>query len=68
MMAERRRRRRKASTAELIAIRIDQNIRSGLVAPGERQLGIDAAAAKEAGMSYGQYITAKQARRMRGTK
>lgn len=63
-MAERRRRRRKESTAELIAIRIDQNIRSGLVAPGERQLGIDAAAANEAGMTYGKYMAAKQAERM----
>lgn len=54
-MAEKKRRRRKPSDAADVIARIDENIRKGIVAPGERQLGIDAYAANAAGMTYGQY-------------
>lgn len=55
MMAEVRRRRKKPSDAADIIARIDENIRKGLVPPGERQLGIDAYAANARGTTYGKY-------------
>ena len=55
-MAEKvRRRRRKSSDAADVVARIDENIRKGLLPPGERQLGIDAYAANARGTTYGQY-------------
>lgn len=64
MMAEVRRRRKKSSDAADVVARIDENIRKGLVPPGERQLGIDAYAANARGTTYGKYMAAKQAERM----
>lgn len=55
MMAEVRHRRKKPSAAADVIARIDENIRKGLVPPGERQLGIDAYAANARGTTYGQY-------------
>ena len=55
MMAEARRRRKKPSDAADVVARIDENIRKGLVPPGERQLGIDAYAANARGTTYGKY-------------
>lgn len=55
MMAAVRRRRKKPSEEADILARIDTNIRKGIVAPGERQLGIDAYAANARGLTYGQY-------------
>ena len=55
MEGKTRRRRRKPSAAADVIARIDENIRKGLLPPGERQLGIDAYAANARGTTYGQY-------------
>lgn len=54
-------RRREADVLAAIA----SNIRAGITAEGERSLAICAAKANARGMSYGQYMAAKQAGRVR---
>lgn len=57
----RRKGRREADVLAAIA----SNIRAGITAEGERNLAICAAKANARGMSYGQYMAAKQAGRVR---
>lgn len=58
-------RRRKAQPQKDVLAAIAANIRSGITAEGERNLAIDAAKANARGMTYGQYMAAKQAGRLR---
>ena len=58
-------RRRKGRREADVLAAIDSNIRAGITAEGERSLAICAAKANARGMSYGQYMTAKQAGRVR---
>lgn len=54
-------RRRKGRREADVLAAIASNIRAGITAEGERSLAICAARANALGMSYGQYMAAKQA-------
>lgn len=58
-------RRRKGWKEKDVLVAIAANIRGGITAEGERNLAIDAAKANARGMTYGQYMAAKQAGRVR---
>lgn len=58
-------RRRRGRAAENVRAAIESNIRAGITAEGERSLALCAAKANDLGMSYGQYMAAKQAGRVR---
>lgn len=58
-------RRRKGRREADVLAAIASNIRAGITAEGERSLAICAARANARGMSYGQYMAAKQAGRVR---
>lgn len=58
-------RRRKGRREDDILAAIASNIRTGITAEGERSLAICTARANALGMSYGQYMAAKQAGRVR---
>ena len=65
MTAKTNTRRRRGRAAENVRAAIESNIRAGITAEGERNLAICAAKANDLGMSYGQYMAAKQAGRVR---
>lgn len=65
MTAKTNTRRRRGRTAENVLAAIESNIRAGITAEGERNLALCAARANALGMSYGQYMAAKQAGRVR---
>lgn len=65
MTAKTNTRRRKGRVAENVRAAIESNIRAGITAEGERNLALCAAKANDLGMSYGQYMAAKQAGRVR---
>ena len=58
-------RRRKGRREADVLAAIASNIRAGITAEGERSLAICAARANARGMSYGRYMAAKQAGRVR---
>lgn len=65
MAAKSNARRRKGRAGGNVLAAIESNIRAGITAEGERSLAICAARANARGMSYGQYMAAKQAGRVR---
>lgn len=65
MTAKTNTRRRKGRAAENVRAAIESNIRAGITAEGERSLALCAAKANDLGMSYGRYMAAKQAGRVR---
>lgn len=65
MTAKTNTRRRRGRAAENVRAAIESNIRAGITAEGERSLALCAAKANALGMSYGQYMAAKQAGRVR---
>lgn len=58
-------RRRKGRREADVLAAIASNIRAGITAEGEQSLAICAAKANARGMSYGQYMAAKKAGRVR---
>lgn len=58
-------RRRKGRREDDVLAAIASNIRAGITAEGERSLAICAERANALGMSYGRYMAAKQAGRVR---
>lgn len=65
MAAKSNARRRKGRAGGNVLAAIESNIRAGITAEAERSLAICAARANARGMSYGQYMAAKQAGRVR---
>ncbi len=65
MTAKTNTRRRRGRTAENVRAAIEANIRAGITAEGERSLALCAAKENDLGMSYGRYMAAKQAGRVR---